>query len=37
LKLKEGESVNDYIKTMSEIFEALAVTGDPVGEEDRVN
>jgi hypothetical protein len=36
LKLKEEESDNDHIKTMSEIFEVLAVIGDPVGEEDRV-
>ena len=36
LKLKEGESVNEHIKTMSEIFEALAAIGDAVSEEDRV-
>ena len=36
LKLKEGGSVNDHIKTMSEIFEALAVISDAVSEEDRV-
>jgi hypothetical protein len=36
LKLKEGESVNHHVKTMSEIFEALAVIGDAVGEEDKV-
>ena len=36
LKLKEGESVNEHIKTMSEIFAALSVIGDPVGEEDKV-
>ena len=36
LNLKEGGSVNEHIKTMSEIFEALAVISDAVSEEDRV-
>ena len=36
LKLKEGGSVNEHIKTMTKIFEELAVIGDPVSEEDRV-
>ena len=36
LKLKEGGSMNDHVKTMTEIFEELAVIGDPVSEEDRV-
>ena len=36
LKLKEGGSVNEHIKTMSEIFKGLAVIGDAVSEEDRV-
>ncbi len=38
LRLKEGGSViiNDQIKMMTEIFEALAVIGDVVSEEDRV-
>ena len=36
LKLKEGGSINDHIKTMTEIFEELAVIGDTVSEEDRV-
>ena len=36
LKLKEGGTVNEHIKTMSEIFEGLAVIGDAVSEEDRV-
>ena len=36
LKLKEGGSVNEHIKTISEIFEGLAVIGDAVSEEDRV-
>ena len=36
LKLKEGESVQEHIRKMTEIFEELAVIGDPVKEEDRV-
>ena len=36
LKIKEGGSVNEHIKTMSEIFERLAVIVDAVSEEDRV-
>ena len=36
LKLKEGGTVNEHIKTMSEIFEGLAIIGDAVSEEDRV-
>ncbi len=36
LRLKEGGSVNDRMKMMTEIFEALAVIGDVVSEEDRV-
>ena len=36
LKLKEGGSVNEHVKVMTEIFEALAVIGDAVLEEDRV-
>ena len=36
LKLKEGESVHQHIKTMTEPFEALAVIGDAVTEEDQV-
>ena len=34
--LKEGESVQNQVKVMTEIFKALAVIGDPVSEEDRV-
>ena len=34
LKLKEGGSVNEHIKAMSEIFEELAVIGDAISEED---
>ena len=36
LRLKDGESVHVHIKTMTEIFEALAVIGDSVSEEDHV-
>ena len=36
MKLKEGASVNEHVKTMTEVFEELAVIGDPVPEEDRV-
>ena len=34
LKLKDGESVDQHIKTMTEVFEALAVISDPMTEED---
>jgi hypothetical protein len=36
LRLKDGESVQRHIKAMTEIFDSLAVIGDPVTEEDRV-
>ena len=36
LKLREGDSVQEHIRKMIEIFEELAVIGDPVTEEDRV-
>ena len=36
LRLREGESVHEHIKAMTELFEALAVIGDPVTEEDQV-
>ena len=36
LRLREGESVHKHIKSMTELFEGLAVIGDPVTEEDRV-
>ena len=36
LKLEEGESVQEHIKTMTEIFEELAVIGDAVSEENQV-
>ena len=36
LRLRDGESVQQHIKVMTEIFESLAVIGDAVAEEDRV-
>ncbi len=36
LQLREGDSVQEHIKTMTEVFEGLSVGGDPVPEEDRV-
>ena len=36
LRLKDGESIQQHIKAMTEIFDSLAVIGDPVDEEDRV-
>ena len=34
--LKDGESVQNHVKVMTEIFDGLSVIGDPVEEEDRV-
>lgn len=36
LRLKEGESVQNHIKAMTEIFEELSVIDDPVSDEDKV-
>ena len=36
LRLKEEDSVQEHIRRMTELFEELAVIGDPVKEEDRV-
>ena len=36
LRLKGGSSVQEHLKSMTEIFDALSVIGDPVSEEDRV-
>ena len=36
LRLRDGDSVQDHIKTMTEVFDSLSVVGDPVSEEDRV-
>ena len=35
-KLEEGGSVQEHIKTLTEIFNEQAVIGDPIEEEDRV-
>ena len=36
LRLKDGDSVQDHIKQMTEIFNALSAMDAPVSEEDRV-
>ena len=36
LRLRDGDSVQEHIKAMTEVFDALSVVGDPVPEEDRV-
>ena len=36
LQLKEGESVQDHIKAMTELFNEMAIVGDAIDEEDRV-
>ena len=36
LRLKEGDSVQEHIRMMTEVFEELAVIGDPLKEEDQV-
>ena len=36
LQLKDGESVQDHIKCMTELFNELAIVGDTIEEEDRV-
>ena len=36
LPLKNGESVQELVKAMTEIFEGLSVIGDPISEGDRV-
>ena len=36
LQLKDGESVQDHIKAMTELFHELAILGDAIEEEDRV-
>ena len=35
LRLKNGESVQEHRKAMTEIFDGLSVIGDPISEEDR--
>ena len=36
LQLRDGDSVPQHIKAMTEVFDPLSVVGDPVPEEDRV-
>ena len=36
LRLKQGDSVQEHIKAMSEIFDQLSVIGDPISDGDRV-
>ena len=36
LKLKDGESVQEHIKVMTETFNELSIIGDPISDEDRV-
>jgi hypothetical protein len=36
LQLKDGESVQNHIKAMTELFNELAIVGDAIEEEDRV-
>jgi len=36
LRLKEGDSVQEHIKAMTEIFDGMSVIGDPISDEDCV-
>ena len=36
LKLKEGQSIQEHVKNMTEIFNELAIIGDNISDEDRV-
>ena len=36
LQLRDGESVQDHIKAITEVFNELAIVGDAIDEEDRV-
>ena len=36
LRLKDGGSIQEHIKSMTEIFEELTIVGDKISEEDRV-
>ena len=36
LQLKDGESIQDHIKAMTELFNELTAVGDVISEEDRV-
>ena len=35
LRLKDGDSVQEHVKAMIEVFDGLSVAGDPVSDEDR--
>ena len=37
VKLNEGQSIQKHIKTMTEIFDELAIIGDPLDEENKVH
>ena len=36
LRLREGDSMQDHVKCMTEVYDELSVVGDPIKEEDRV-
>ena len=36
MRLQDGDSVQEHIRRMTEIFKELAVVGDPLEEEDQV-
>ena len=36
LQLKEGQSIQKHIKSMTEIFDELAIVGDPLDDENKV-
>ena len=36
LRLKEGDSVQEHIKAVTETFDGLSVIGDPISDEDCV-
>ena len=36
LRLKDGDSIQEHVKEMTEIFNGLSVIGDPVSDKDRV-
>ena len=35
LRLNDGDSVQEHVKAMIEVFDGLSVAGDPVSDEDR--
>lgn len=36
LRLKEGDPAQEHVRKMTEVFEELAIVGEPLKEEDRV-